>query len=124
MTTPSESLFDGERLWYDTRLGRLLGWVDDHTPGHFPWAQIWLAKGPLRGWSFHFASGHGGFAVGFPLPRWLPGFVRSYQVDGPKRLWRGEVCSWWRESDLHGILPLLPPGRPTASRTRRLRRRK
>jgi len=105
---------------------RLLDWIEAHTPGgRWPWGQIWLGKGVLRGWSFHFASGTPtGFAFGFPLPRWLPGFVRSYQVDGPKRFWRGEICPWWRESDLHAIVPLFPPGLPSAGRSRRLRRRK
>lgn len=105
---------------------RTLDWLETHTTGahSWPWARIWIGRRLLRGWSFHFASGVGGFAFGFPLPRWLPGFVRSYQVDGPRRFWRGQRCPWWRESDLHVIVPLLPPGLPSASRTRRLRRRR
>jgi len=103
---------------------RLLDWIEAHTPGgSWPWGMIWLGRGPLRGWSFHFASGVGGFAFGYPLPRWLPGFVREYQVDGPRRFWRFQRCPWWRESDLHIIQPLLPLGLPHGGRTRRLRRR-
>jgi hypothetical protein len=79
-----------QAAWQETRLMRTLDWLEAHTPGGiWPWGGIWLGKGPLRGCSFHFASGNGGFAFGFPLPRWLPGFVRSYQIDGPKRFWRG-----------------------------------
>lgn len=107
----------------DPRWMRLLDWIEAHTPGgRWPWGQIWLGKGPLRGFAFHFATGHpSGFALSFPMPRWLPGFVRPYQIDGPKRFWRGERCPWWRDSDLHGLIPLFPPGLPSASRTRRLR---
>jgi hypothetical protein len=115
---------DPASMWYEANVvGRAVAWLDDHTPGRLPWGHIWLGRGLPRGLSFHWPSGHGGFAFGFPLPRWLPGFVRPYQTDGPKRLWRGEVCPWWRESDLHAIVPLLPPGLPIFSRTRRLRRR-
>ena len=106
-----------DMMWYESGFGKFVAWIDDHTPGHFPWAQIWI----WRGFSFHFASGHGGFAIGFPMPRWLPGFVRSYQVDGPKRFW--QICPWWKESDLHGIIPIMPPGLPSFMRTRRMRKR-
>jgi hypothetical protein len=112
-----------DRPWDETRTARLLDWVEAHTPGgRWPWGHIWLGRGPLRGWSFHFASGVGGFAIGFPLPRWLPGFVRSYQIGGPRSAWACQPCPWWRESDLNAILPLLPPGWPHAMRTRRLSR--
>lgn len=107
--------------WHATRTMRLLVWLEGRTGGAWPWGEIWLGKGILRGWSFHFASGYGGFVVSFPMPRWLPGFVRDIQIDGPLRFWRGEGCPWWRESDLHGFLPVLPLGKPFASRTRRLR---
>jgi hypothetical protein len=107
--------------WENTRLMRTLDWIEARTPGdRWPWGMIWLGKGPLRGWAFHFASGYGGFALSFPLPRWLFGFVHSYQTDGPRRFW--QRCPWWRESDLHGCLPLLPIGLPHFYRTRRLRR--
>lgn len=114
-------------LWYETRLGRFLGWIDDHTPGMFPWARIWLwpKRGPLRcRFSLHFFSGNGGLMVGFPLPRWLPGFVKRYQIDGPRSAWILQTCPWWRESDLTVIIPVLPPGKPHAGRARRLRRKK
>lgn len=106
------------KAWQESRFMRMLDWLDAHTPGHFPWGMIWLKAG----FSFHFASGIGGFFFGFPLPRWLPGFVRSYQTDGPKRFW--QRCSWASESNLRVIVPLLPPGLPSAYRTRRMRRRK
>ncbi len=122
MNEPSAACIP-ELMWFEAnRFGRLLGWIDDRTPGRFPWGQIWFSR-RLR-WSFHFASGYGGFAFGFALPRWLPGFVRPYQVDGPRRFWRGERCPWWRESDLSVIVPVLPVGLPIFSRTRRLRRRR
>lgn len=103
---------------------RFLDWIEAHTPGgSWPWGQIWIGHGVLRGCSFHFATGYpSGFAFGFPLPRWLPGFVRSYQTDGPRRFWQLEKCWWWRGSDLHAIVPFFPPGIPSALRTRRLRK--
>ena len=98
--------------WQATRWMRLLDWIESSTTGagSWPWGMIWLR----RGFSFHFASGSGGFAVGFPFPRWLPGFRKPYQV--PDR---------WPHSgeDLHGIVPLYPPGLPHFMRTRRLRKR-
>lgn len=111
--------------WQASRTMRILDWIEAHTPGgSWPWACSWHGKGPFRGFSFHFASGSVGFFVSFPLPRWLPGFVREYQIDGPRRFWHGEVCPWWRDSDLHGYLPLLPFGWPHAGRSRRLRKRR
>lgn len=108
--------------WQSTRLMRFLDWLEEHTPGgRWPWGHIWLGKRSLKGWSFHFASGYGGFYIGIPLPRWLPGFVREYQVGGPRHFWRGETCPWWRTSNLHALIPILPPGKPTAMRTRRSR---
>lgn len=115
-----------EMMWYESsRFGRLISWLDDRTPGRLPWGHVWIGPkhGPLRHrFGFHWPSGDGGFALSMPLPRWLPGFVREYQVDGPRRFWRFERCPWWRGSDLSVIVPVLPPGRPIPSRTRRLRR--
>lgn len=112
---------DDIAYWQATWLMRLLDWLEAHTTdGRWPWGKIWL----WHGFSFHFASGVGGFAFGFGLPRWLPGFVTDYQVDGPRRFWRGERCPWWQESNLSCIVPLLPPGMPSAYRTRRPRPRR
>lgn len=61
--------------------------------------------------------------IAFPLPRWLPGFVKPYQVSGPRSAWAMQVCPWWRESNLSVLVPLFPPGIPTAYRTRRMGRR-
>lgn len=99
-----------------TRWMRLLDWIEAHTTGEgsWPWAHSWH----WRGFSFMFASGSYGFCFAFPLPRMLPGFVRSYQMQS-LRTREGR-----RESDLTGFLPLYPPGLPHFSRTRRLRRRK
>lgn len=101
--------------WYATRWMRLLDWIEAHTtgPGSWPWGAIWM----WRGFAFHFASGSTGFALTFPLPRMLPGFVKPYQVRS-LRTREGR-----RDSDLHGTLSLYPPGFPSAYRTRRLRRR-
>jgi hypothetical protein len=112
----SESLLAEMEAWQATRWMRLLDWIEAHTtgPGSWPWGMIWLK----RGFAFHFASGSSGFAVTFPLPRMLPGFVRSYQVQS-LRTREGR-----RESDLHAMIPLYPPGLPTVYRTQRLRRRR
>lgn len=94
---------------------RLLDWLERHTTGahSWPWARVWMR----RGWSFHFASGDTGFFVGLPLPRWLPGFVRPDQ-EQELRTRAGR-----RESDLHLVVPLFPPGWPHAFRSRRMRGR-
>lgn len=114
--------------WHETRTARALDWLEARTPGgSWPWAHIWLGpkRGPLRNrFAFHFASGVGGFAISMPLPRWLPGFVSRYQVDGPRSAWVLQRCPWWRESDLTLYVPLLPIGRLHAGRSRRLRRAK
>jgi hypothetical protein len=92
---------------------RSLDWIEAHTPGgRWPWGQIWL----WHGFAFHFASGNGGFALTIPLPRWLPGFVRPYQVDELR------TRSGRSESNLHLLIPLFPLGRLSAMRTRRSRR--
>ena len=95
---------------------RFLDWLEAHTPGgRWPWGGIWV----WHGFGFHFASGYPtGFAVHFPLPRMLPGFVRSYQDQTLKR--RDQR----RETDLTCIWPVFPPGKPTAMRTRRIRARR
>lgn len=112
--------FDGH-LYDETQtrkrwLLRILDWVERHTTGEgtWPWGCMWMWKG----FSFHFASGIGGFAIVVPLPRMLPGFVRPYQVQSMR------TRAGRRESDLRMVIPLLPPGLPSASRTMRLRGRK
>lgn len=103
----------------EPRWMRPLDWIEARTSGKgsWPWGQIWLGKGPLRGFAFHFATGQSGFALTVPLPRWLPGFVKSYQVDELR------TRSGRRDSDLHALIPLFPPGLPSAMRTRCLYRR-
>lgn len=95
---------------------RLLDWLEAHTTGEhtWPWAQSWH----WHGLSFHFASGAYGFFATIPLPRWLPGFVRPSQMP--------EIGRWPErlDTDLTLIVSLFPPGRPRASRTRRIRRRR
>jgi hypothetical protein len=109
----NEARLDEMDAWQATRWMRFLDWIERHTTGEgsWPWGQIWLK----RGFAFHFASGSGGFAISFPLPRWLPGFVKSYQVQ-ELRTRKGR-----KGSDLHGTISLYPPGWPSAYRTRRLR---
>lgn len=95
---------------------RFLDWLEAHTTGEhtWPWAQSW----GTHHWRFHFASGVFGFFVAAPLPRWLPGFVKSGQMP--------EIGRWpdRLDTDLTLIVPLFPPGRWHAMRTRRTRRRR
>jgi hypothetical protein len=101
------------QTWQETRWMRLLDWIENHTTGKgsWPWGMIWLWKG----FAFHFASGSSGFALTFPLPRWLPGFVKSYQVQSL------HTREGRKESDLHACLPIYPPGFPHVYRTRRMK---
>ena len=118
--SPRQQRFFSEQMremevWQATRWMRLLDWIEAHTtgPGTWPWAGLWR----WRGFAFMFASGSYGFVLSFPLPRMLPGFVRSNQVQW-LRTREGR-----RDTELRGFLPLYPPGWPHCSRTRRLRRR-
>lgn len=111
--------FDNEmsemQAWFDSRFMRTLDWIEAHTTGAgtWPWGMIWMKKR----FAFHFASGHGGFYVSLPIPRWLPGFVRPYQVEEIKTR-KGR-----KNTDLTLLIPIAPLGWWHTSRTRRLKRR-
>lgn len=95
---------------------RLLDWLEVHTTGEnsWPWAHSWR----WHGIAFHFASGACGFFLGIPLPRWLPGFVKPGQTPTIAR-WPDRL-----NTNLTLIVPLFPPERWHAMRTRRTRRRR